>query len=344
MQDPDYTEKKIRPVWAVFEHILLREKAKRIISREELLAINERNKVFRMKDDEITEMLLFLHRVGSLLYFHEDDLKETIILDIEWFVNAFKCIIVYQVDIKHSDSKRDCFHRTGEISDQELTNIWEKEEYGCEYLRYKTEIVLLMEQLGLLALSSTKDTVSEKNVVWYYIPSMNKRRFPSTDKKYTKSSILCFQFDKNGQLPIYPFYGVVLKCMKIPQWSLLRENDENCIYENVVCFRFQGHIVVVCLCKFQIQVQVQLPKEGVIKREFLENIQELVEKIMNKYKKYSFQIGYKCKNGVLNDESDITFIAKEQFNGSTELMCEKCNVDEKHYVDINICWVSQIYF
>lgn len=345
--EPKYSEKHIRPVWAVFEQILLRQKANRIISRKELLEINEKNKAFRMNDDEIREMLLFLHRVGSLLYFDDEALKETIILDIQWFVNAFKCIITYPVNIRNTDKDRERFHKTGEISDRELTNIWENEEYGQEYIFHKAIIMSFMEQLGLLA--CTESRVLKKNCVWYYIPSMNKRPIPKQDKKFTKSSILCFQFDINGQLPIFLFHGVVLKCMKIPQWSLLRENNENCIYENLVCFRFQSHIVVICLCKFQIQVQVWLPGEGVIDQDFLQKVLRLVEnkikqneKIREK-KEFPFQIGYKCQNGKLNDETDASFIAEAEFHISSKLLCEKCKVEEKHFVDNKICWVRKGY-
>lgn len=56
-----------------------------------------------MNDVEILKMLLFFYRVGMLLYFDEDNLKEIIIFDIQWFFNVFKCIIVYYVDQKDFD-------------------------------------------------------------------------------------------------------------------------------------------------------------------------------------------------------------------------------------------------
>lgn len=293
------------------------------------------SKEFRMNDSEITEMLLFLHRVGNLLYFDECSLKEIIILDIQWLVDAFKCIVTYKVKIATTDIQRSHFHNTGEIEDQELREIWENQgEKGKTYLSHKAEILSCMEQLGLLATYG-----AEK----YYIPSMNKRNFENDDSAYITSSILCFQFDKNQQSPLDLFYGVILKCLKIPEWSILQARDQNCFYENVACFSFRQYIVVVCLCKFQIQVQVRIPgKTGSIATEILGDVQRSVEEKIGDYKKYWYEIGYKCQNGMLNAEDDNSFIAKEKFPVSNVIR-EKCTFKEKHYVDNKICWVDYFY-
>lgn len=67
---------QIQPVWALFEHIMQEEKRQRIIRRITVSEYNdELSKEYRLNDDDITEMLLFLHRVGNLLYFDEDVLK-----------------------------------------------------------------------------------------------------------------------------------------------------------------------------------------------------------------------------------------------------------------------------
>lgn len=343
MEDPHYSETLIRPLWTIFEHILQKEKTKKIISRKTLLDLNGQLCMeLRMNDNELTEMLNFLHRVGSLLYFDEGNLKETIILDLSWFVNAFKCLLKYHVSLsKACDSKRNRFYLTGELDDQELNEIWGQCPDSAEYFLHKMEILSYMEQLGLLAICNSGNQASKENAgVWYYIPSMNNREFDMDNKKFTTSSILCFEFDKDGQLPTYLFHGVILKCLKIPRWSFLLEDDRNCIYKNVACFSFRDHIVVICLCKFQIQVQVWVPqkKYEYIDSKLLEEIQQSVEDKIREYKKYSYTVGYKCQNGVLNNENDNLFVAKEEFP-VFNLICKRCKLKNKHNVDNSICWV-----
>lgn len=172
-------------------------------------------------------MLLFFHRVGTLLYFEENDLKETIILDIQWFSDTFKCIIAYHVDLKNTDIECVRFQTTGELEDSVLEELWRMEK-NKEYTKHKDIILAYMEQLGLLAICNTECPKTKEIRNWYYIPSMNKRKFKINDRKLSRSSILCFQFDEKRQLPIFVFYGVIVKCMKIPGWSIFKQNGQNC--------------------------------------------------------------------------------------------------------------------
>lgn len=327
VHDPE----KIKPVWAMFEHILEKEKKGKVISRKTVSIINKKlSKEFEMTDRDITDMLLFLHRIGTLLYFDEEQLKETIILDIQWFAQAFKIIVAYDVDVRKNDEKRERFLHTGEITDHELNRIWGKKDK--EYLVHKTEIISYMEQLGLLAACKTGDKL------FFYIPSMNRRRFEDTEEMETKSSILCFQFDKHGQLPAFLFYGIVIKCTKIPGWSILQEKGENCIYDKVACFSFRHLIVVMCLCKFQIQVQLRVPTKRELDKELLEKVQNLVKEKVEECKKYKFVIGYKCEKGKFNDENEDSYVAFEEFSVA-EPLCHNCPFSKKHYVGKDICWV-----
>lgn len=330
---------QIQPVWALFEHIMQEEKRQRIIPRKTLSDYNdELSKEYRLKDEDITEMLLFLHRVGNLLYFNEDVLKETIILDVQWFVDAFKCITEYCEDITITDQNSSRFKTTGELTDQELTAIWKSDEKGQIYLSHKKEVLLYMEHFGLVAICNAQ----HGKLPFYYFPSMNKRRFKNQSNHFTKSSILCFQFNEDGQLPFNIFYRLVVKCLKIPEWSILQEHGQNCWYENVACFSYQHCIVVVCLCKFQIQLQVWNPGiNGDIEPELLGDIQPSVEEKLSE-EKYLYKIGYKCKNGTLNVEEDNSFIAQTQFPVSI-LNCPCCALDNKHHVDNNICWVCMFF-
>lgn len=326
-------EDRIRPIWAIFEHILQRKKIKRIISRKMLTKINNRlNEELRIDEAEIQKILCFLHRVGTLLYFDEEGLNETVVLDIQWFVDAFKTIINVPVDKNDLDYSLQRFERTGVLDDEEIIKIW-KSRAKEGHFSHKKEILAYMERLELLA-------KIYENEALYYIPSMNKRKFENSDiyKEGSKSSILCFWFDEKGQLPVFIFYGIVLKCMKIPKWSVLRENDKICLYENSACFLFHCHIVVVCLYKYKIQVQVWVPARNRIGVNLLREIQQAVEGKIQEYKGYTYKIGYRCQNGILNTDDDNSFIAKAEFPVTTH-NCQNCKGSKTHFVDNTICWV-----
>lgn len=332
MKSPGYLEKNIRPVWALYEHILIKMKeTRKIISRKTLSDCSDQLSApgLRLSDDEISKMLIFLHSVGILLYFEEDDLRETIILDIQWLLDAFKCIINYRVNADVDDMKRTHFYRTGELDDAELERIWKIEKK--EYLEHKTTIIAYMKQLGLLMTFPTFPTV-------HYIPCMNSKKLNTTGANYSKSSILCFKFDETKQLPTSVFYGIVSKCLE--NWQILTEEteDNTCLYYNAACFPFETHVVVLCICNFEILVQVWALPE-IYDAKLLKDIKQSVEKLIQEYKKVSYKVGYKCKRDVLNAEKDSSFIPENIFPVSN-LLCKTCNVDKKHPVRNDTCWVS----
>lgn len=339
-QLPALSEYKIRYSWAVSERFLRKEiQSKKIITKQELINYNSHFKDYSMKANEIPELLKILYIAGTLLYFDEDDLKETIILDLQWFVDAFKRIIEYTVPEEETgDQKCQDFWSTGEISDSELEAIWNK--YPVEgFLDFKTEILCYMERLELLAIFNAENS---EDSTWYYVPSMNPREFDMNGEEFMKSSILCFDFWKKKQLPILIFYSVILKCSKLDGWTIhKREEDRKCIYKNVACFSFQGHIVVICVCRLQIQVQVWITNEH-IDTTLLPGIQKSVEEIMEKFHKYSYEVGYKCQNGILNDEADKSFVKITEFPGTKD--CTRCLSKSKpHSIDNNICWVGKCF-
>ncbi|XP_062606508.1 uncharacterized protein LOC134268289 [Saccostrea cucullata] len=342
-----YWKLNMRSAWAIFENIVEQEKKQRkILSRDRLsMYIRSLQPEFRMSEDEITEMLLFLHRVGALLYIDEENVRNTIILDVQWFVNAFKYIITDSVSMHEpTDKDRKRFCDTGELSDKELEQIWKKHyKSSQDFSDHKKEILSFMEQLCLLAVCSAEGSSESGEGTWYYFPCMNKRNFkPDSLKNHSRSSILCFQFDEQGQLPIFLFYGLVLKCLKLPGWTFLTEKkSQRCIYEDAACYLLNKHIVVLCICKFQIQVQVCVPKGSFDpSATVLKEVQESIEKKIEEFKKYSYKVGYKCQNGSLFNEKDNSFIEQESFP-LERFVCDKCSVDEKHYVDNNICWVKK---
>lgn len=69
MEDPE----TISPMWALFAYIFGREKPRKIISKGFFSNVNEQ---LTKNDSLIREMLLFLHRIGTLLYFNENSLNE----------------------------------------------------------------------------------------------------------------------------------------------------------------------------------------------------------------------------------------------------------------------------
>lgn len=334
----------VSSAWAIFErYLLIKKRENKIMKRGQLLAFNETVlKEKRIHDDEITELLKFLNKAGTVLFFEEERLKDTIILDFQWFLDAFKSIINYKVKLaKPSDTEREYFKSTGELEDNELTEIWIKCRNGKEYMNNKEDIVAYMEKLGLLAICHSERPKS-KVTPWYFVPSMRKGKFDKTIfEMYTGSTILCFEFKKK-QLPKHVFYAVVFQCIKIQDWSiLLLKHKELCLYENMAGFLFCDIVVLICVCKNQIQVQTYCKNNKINTLSLNTKIQNEVSRIIKGFEKYPSSVGYKSEKGVFNNENDLSFFSIESLFAAP-VTCKTCG--PWHDVDRSLCWVGKFCF
>ena len=322
----------------MFEHLLKNGITEKIVSRKELSMYNENfDSDFKLPENEITKLLKYLNRIGSILYNDDENVRDIVILDVYWFIDTFKYIITHPVDITiPSDIARKHFHETGELEDHQLDAIL-REKNDMTYLSYKNELISYMDHLGMLTICHSRTSL------WYYFPSLNRKTFnkeQDTPKSFKPSTILCFQFDEYGQLPIFLFYALVSKCSNIEGWNILVEDRKKCIYEKTACFSYRDIIVIICICKFQIQVQVFTPPDYDSKRIgiTLVEIQTTIERKIRQFKRYTYEIGYKCQNGELLNEKDNSFIHLDDFP-TDRLLCSRCIVSKKHTVENSICWV-----
>lgn len=347
-----YWGRVVKRTYVIFEQILMKNKKQRIISRKKLLDYNKKLcPQFRIDDNEISILLKLLHQAGVLLYVDEPVLKDTIILDVQWFVNAFKSILAYPVDITQTlDIERSNFFRTGEVSQKEIIAIWDNNQNkGNKYSEHKQELMLVMEKLGLLhVVMCTSETP-----LWYCVPYMNKKQFDIEQKymkEFKKSSILIFQFDTKNKLPIFLFYSLVTESLKLGDWEILnatelkqnpKEENFYYVFDEVACFSLRNHYVLLCICNFQIQVQICHPKEE-IQKSLLKEVKTTLEDLITKltYSNSEFEIGYKCKGGKFHDEEDLSVILEELFPLEVkDRSCHFCRVLNAPVLENEIYWV-----
>lgn len=131
--------------------------------------------------------------------------------------------------------------------------------------------------------------------------------------------------------------------MKLPSWKIQIEKQCRCIYDEVACFSFRGHIVVLCLYNHQVQVQVCRPAFD-IETNILKEIKSMLENIMEEFRNqnYEFDIGYKCLHGKFRDQ-ELNFVSETDLTvGDNDHLCTFCTT-QKHFLEKEICWVMSIF-
>ncbi|XP_062571001.1 uncharacterized protein LOC134233017, partial [Saccostrea cucullata] len=334
----DHWGEKLPYSWAMFENFFQEKKNLKIINKETLLAFNEAlpEELKLGTQEDVNTMLHFFHDIREILHFDQESLGGIIILDVQWFADAFKNIITDKnhaaEDLFKLASQWDKFNETGELSDVLLSSIWKMNKN--RYLEHKDIIMRYTEKLGLLAKMDDKK---------WYVPCMNKKPFPAEYfSSYPASSILCYVFDA---LPAGIFQRLVAICMQIP-WKLNSSRDELCIYQTGAVFRFENHNILIGVTPKEIQLQVFVI-EGEVDKSTCQQIKHKIDNILNILSETfhadsKFAHAFKCKATGFCDTSESSVINESEFIKPT-FQCPACPIGRMHNInskDIKKYWIQ----
>ncbi|XP_061177530.1 probable serine/threonine-protein kinase pats1 [Saccostrea echinata] len=232
------------------------------------------------KSAQIGDVLKFYHDIGVILYFNEGALSDTVIMDIQWFIDSFKNIIT---DPNHgrdiSENSRDWldFYNSGQILDRLLTNIWVLRYAEMDFwnrYQYKENILRYMERLGLIAVGT----------VAHYIPCTNKRTFGSAEENYFhsleyKTPVLVFRFEF---LPYFFYFRLIVSCLTktSTEWRVLQDNGL-CLYKNVACFAYKQHAVALAVNNSSIQLQVFQPRITPVAKKVALEVRDTIKHLLD---------------------------------------------------------------
>ncbi|XP_056015018.1 uncharacterized protein LOC125676214 isoform X1 [Ostrea edulis] len=308
----------------------------------------------------VHDMLRYYHDAGKILYFNEMALQKLIIIDVQWFVDAFKNIITDKLHRKGIGGSMDDwneYYLTGHLKDSLLTDVWRKKDRDLHrellekgraaidddvskdpqyLLPHKDEILMFMNRLGLIA-------VGEES---HYVPCMNRQE---VDRELTsrisgsneKSFVLLFQFDF---LPYFLFYRLVVSCMQMGTWEVLRSKGKPCLYRNMALFSFDEHYIAIAVTETTIQLQVYYSvPDGMLEVEKTLGIQRIIEGKMNEItpsfgRGMKFVRGFICKTG--NDLSKTMnieghFISELTLEKKEKMVCPLHQGTDLHVINTN---------
>ncbi|XP_061195671.1 uncharacterized protein LOC133203890 [Saccostrea echinata] len=303
--------------WEAFECSILKRTDK-IMHKSELRSME----IF--PSDVIDDMLRFYHETGVILNFNEGHLADIIILDVQWFVDAFKLIFSDENHVKqmalYTAEWRD-LNSTGDLNDNYLQRIWNGNN---SYIQNKDRLLDYMQRLGLIAKGSSS----------HYVPCMNKKNFDEHErltlrKCSYKSSILMFRFDF---LPYFIFCRLVVACMCAEggAWKTLldEKNERKALYKNTAMFTYEENIVVLSVTNESILTQVFVRGRKKISKIAIQSIRHSLinnlEKITGTFhKSLTYEIGFGCKKKIVGEFSPekIGFVPESDLKKKSEISC-----------------------
>ncbi|XP_062612034.1 uncharacterized protein LOC134273839, partial [Saccostrea cucullata] len=312
---------KIPHIWSMFEQFIQEHKIEKILHRVSLKTEQE----FRsLGENDLDDMLRYFSEVGQIIYFSEEGLRHNIILDVGWFVDAFKNIITDPTHARSACSRVkewDIFMKNGIISDSTLVKVW-RENKKESYVLQKNHIIPYMEKLGILAKMKTQEIevkdvelIENRQESLYYIPSINKTDFTTKGFNFFnngyKTPILVFSF--KTYIPHFFFFRLVAICFS--KWELLRK-DRLC--KNIAFYKEKGGDINIAIAvnKTSIQLQAFTPDDKINltsadTKKIRIQIEHLLREVTTTFHhQVLYEVGYPCRDINITEEDEDCFLSE----------------------------------
>ncbi|XP_063447970.1 uncharacterized protein LOC134727519 [Mytilus trossulus] len=291
--------------WILFQQVLgkLKESGVPISTTKQLLKIATHDDIGISNNKEFKLCLQYCHDNGTVIYFEEENLKDHVILDPKWLVDAFRCLVSDKIEtkIKLSDHWQSLIE-TGELTDTLITALFEKEPH-LKFLENKIHLLEVMKRFDII--------VSLKNSSALYMPCMMtpctfeevRKYFIDETHFFYRTSWLCLDFEF---LPPAFFNHILAWYIKQYYVSAITEkgtrNERKTLYRQIGVFNLDSsgcEQLVVCEGPNVIALQIwnsRISDQAYV--DFKTKLCQFVDTLRNRYKlKLTFTIAFKCNDG-----------------------------------------------
>ena len=192
--------------------------------------------VCKIPPEDVPQVLLFYHDLGSVLYYPQlEGLREKVIVDPKFFIDALGKIFTFQASTTHS-KEWEIFHQYGILIQPLYTSVWKE----CGDLKPEDFIeVLLHFRLAARVTIEDKQIGCSSRYKQYFIPAILKLCQDSTIATHSKeletASPLHIRFE-TGFVPPGFFTRFVAVIASHPNTTLYLQKR---VYRNRVTFRYE---------------------------------------------------------------------------------------------------------
>ena len=338
--------------WSKLESMLrrLREYRKMYLFSDLLGDVLNMNDLGIKKEEDLIIALTFFHETGVIVFRNEVKVKEFIILDVQWFVDAFKCIILEEEHINIKDQfnfpEFNNLNMFGLLSNKLLNELWK----DSSFYQHKESLVTHMKQL---------DMIAELPAGMLYVPCMNKNKYSCRIlQNCNVSSTLCFLFEF---LPCVIHHRLIVSCINNLGMEPWISEGKKCIFHTVtiLTWKDQNNRVLIGICdntktthtefpySIEIQINVTNPEKidteltSKLKIDICQQLTELTRAFTSCER--SYYVGYRCTVEPFGGNVNSCIIKEDELSKSKRI-CSKCS--PSHIVDLRSIirfWVSMCF-
>ena len=163
---------KLKPAkWLNLEQVLMSMAKKSPIAYVDDILSEDKKTTMPLNDEqEVCAFFNTQHTSGSVIYFEDAGLEETVVLRPQWIIDAFKSFILSLDESRRHSNLRTYVNdicQKGVLHKDFLDQLWEQNEYA-QFREYKDVILLYLKKLCILAGGCNTNGTDEL----YFVPSL----------------------------------------------------------------------------------------------------------------------------------------------------------------------------
>ena len=176
-------------------------------------------------EDQMDDLLLYHHEMGQLAYFPDSNLKDILILDLQYVVDSTNALLApgrslpsalsikLDAGLISEEALLSCFKRYFEGQPEKMEML--KNSAHVSYLIGLLEQLLVVLEVGGRGCGSPSEARCKKERVFVCPAAAKDRSRYRKPSRCETSPRICFPITDNGHFPPYLYWQVILSCIEM---------------------------------------------------------------------------------------------------------------------------------
>ncbi|XP_060575968.1 uncharacterized protein LOC132733345 [Ruditapes philippinarum] len=238
---------KIPAKWIALEKELIQIRYMKIIPFSKVVEIDSENEFPLKGEEEIKLFLIYHHSKGTLSFFDEEPISAYVVLDTQFLIDAFKCIVTSERFCKKESKHRHLWNllrKQGKLNMELIHRVWESNYY---FLKHKKEILMFMQRHYIISEVSSFDehTGTSKGLDWFIVPNFLRNHsdnntiteFFKGKRQTSLRFLMLFEYTPVVQIVYCRLIAALVARWSVVQIGVLKQGKEFLLYENLGVFR-----------------------------------------------------------------------------------------------------------
>lgn len=334
--------------WIPLERALKHIRNMKIITFERVMQIDAGLDFPLSVEEQVKLFLRYHHAKGTLFYYDDEPLTSYVVLDPQYLIDAFKCIITSQRFCRKLAKLRDCWKNLIQEARLEpvLINALWSSDHGCNFIEHKDVLLEFLKKQHIISEATEYDDTDGKmhGLGWYVVPSLLKDHCKENDlcdflegRNQTKVRFL-MSFHHSSLLRLVHNRLFAAMLGKWPIVNLPSLPRKQLLFENLCVVRLNAdHAGIVEARDSSIELLVlNLCPSSIIDCVVVDRFRRFCESVVNHEYKLGENVGRQYRRAFRCNHETHGLFGSEKIEEITELMNDMqfvpCPDVEKHEI------------